>query len=250
MIRNVTIQTDALMTAGIQQPIHEREYFKSAHRNHCMIPVSIAFSTKTAIIDKDKLKVNEGKHAMIGLKRGTVELVPYRKEWSENAEHIIRLLKQLLGDTAVDIQHVGSTAISLIHAKPIIDISVAVYDLNDILPYVEVLKQHHVIFRGEVIAGEVLFVMGDDEIRTHHIHIVKWNGTEWNNYINFRDFLNAYPEKAMLYDSCKQKLAMQFPNDRKSYTAGKEEIIQRLLTESRIWKSKLTATISGLQNKK
>lgn len=171
---------------------------------------------------------------MVGLKRGTVELVPHQKEWSENAENIIRLLKQLLGDTAIDIQHVGSTAIYLIHAKPIIDIAVAVHDLNDILLDVELLKQHSIIFRGEIIAGEVLFIMGDDEIRTHHIHVVKWNGTEWNNYINFRDYLNAYPKKAMLYDICKQKLAIQFSNDRKSYTEGKEKIIQRLLKESRI----------------
>lgn len=171
---------------------------------------------------------------MVGLKRGTVELVPHQKEWSENAENIIRLLKQLLGDTAIDIQHVGSTAIYLIHAKPIIDIAVAVHDLNDILLDIELLKQHSIIFRGEIIAGEVLFIMGDDEIRTHHIHVVKWNGTEWNNYINFRDYLNAYPKKAMLYDTCKQKLAIQFSNDRKSYTEGKEKIIQRLLKESRI----------------
>lgn len=175
---------------------------------------------------------------MIGLKRGTVELVPHQEEWRENAENIIRLLKQLLGDTAIDIQHIGSTAIFSIHAKPIIDIAVAVHNLNDILPYIEVLKQHNIIFRGEIIAGEVLFVMGDDEIRTHHIHIATWNGTAWNNYINFRDYLNAYPEKAILYNTCKQKLAMQFSNDRKSYTAGKEKIIQRLLAEAGIWKSK------------
>lgn len=71
---------------------------------------------------------------MIGLRRGTVELVPHQKEWSEIAENTIRLLKQLLGDIAIDIQHIGSTAIFLIHAKPIIDIAVAVRDLNDISP--------------------------------------------------------------------------------------------------------------------
>lgn len=176
------------------------------------------------------------KKMMIGLKRGTVHLVPHQKEWSKNAETIIKLLKQLLGDIALDIQHVGSTAISSIHAKPIIDIAVAVQDLNDMVSYTEILKQHHIILRGEVVTGEVLYVMEDNDIRTHHIHVCKWDGTEWNNYINFRDYLNAFPEKAMLYDLCKQKLAMQFSNDRKSYTMGKEEIIQRLLTEARMWK--------------
>lgn len=175
-------------------------------------------------------------YVMIGLKRGTVKLVSYQKEWSDNAKNIIQLLWQLLGDTVIDIQHVGSTAISSIHAKPIIDISVALNDLNDILPYIEKLDKQSIIFRGEIISGELLFVMGNNKIRTHHIHIVKWNGKEWNNYINFRDFLNAYPEKALLYDSYKQKLAIKFSNDRKKYTSGKEKIIRHLLNEAKRWK--------------
>ena len=68
---------------------------------------------------------------MTGLRRGRVELMPYQEEWSKSAENVIRLLKQLLGDTAIDIQHVGSTAISSTHAKPIVDIAVAVRDLDD-----------------------------------------------------------------------------------------------------------------------
>ncbi len=169
---------------------------------------------------------------MIGLKRGTVKLMSHQKEWIENAEDTIRLLDQILGDIAVDMQHVGSTAIPSIHAKPIIDIVVGVQDSADILPYVERLEQYGFVFRGEDIAGQMLFVVGDfeNDTRTHHIHVVKWNGTEWRNYINFRDDLNAYPEKARLYDSCKQELAKRFPNDRKSYTAGKEDVINSLLS--------------------
>ena len=173
---------------------------------------------------------------MIGLKRGRVELVPYQEEWRKSAENIIYRLKKLLGDTAVDIQHIGSTAIPLIHAKPIIDIAVAVRDLDDISSYVKVLKQNDIIFRGAIISGEILFVIGNDEMRTHHIHVVKWRGPEGENYINFRDYLNAHPEKAMLYDSYKHKLASQFSDDRRNYTAGKEEIIQQLLAEASIWK--------------
>ena len=88
---------------------------------------------------------------MIGLKKGTVKLVPYQKEWNENAESIIKLLKQLLGDTALDIQHIGSTSIFSIHAKPIIDIAVAVHDLKDMMPYVEVLRQHNILFMKKLL---------------------------------------------------------------------------------------------------
>lgn len=166
-------------------------------------------------------------------------LAPHQEEWTQNAERTIQTLKQLLEPTAVDIQHIGSTAISSIHAKPIIDLVVGVRNLDDIAPYVELLKQYDIVFRGEDVTGQLLFVMGDFEkdTRTHHIHVVRWNGAEWNNYINFRDYLNRYPDKAMQYDACKKKLAAQFADDRRSYTAGKQKLIGCLLKEAHAWRS-------------
>ena len=177
---------------------------------------------------------------MEGLKRGIVKLVEYQNTWKIEAEQTVAELKSLLGDTAMDIQHIGSTAISSIHAKPIIDIVVGVHDLNDIIPYVETLMNSHYIFRGEDVPGQILFVKGDFErdIRTHHIHVVKWNGIEWNNYISFRDYLNAFPEKAKIYDTCKLNLAKQFPRERSSYTKGKQRLISALLKEAKVWKAK------------
>ena len=176
---------------------------------------------------------------MTGLKRGTVMLVPHQDEWTQSAERTIQTLKQLLEPAAVDIQHIGSTAIPSIHAKPIIDLVVGVRNLDDIAPYVELLKQHDIVFRKEDVAGQLLFVMGDFEkdTRTHHIHVVRWNGVEWNNYINLRDYLNRYTDKAMQYDTCKKKLALQFSVDRGSYSAGKQGLIARLLNEALAWRS-------------
>ena len=178
---------------------------------------------------------------MTGLKRGTVMLAPHQEEWTQSAERTIQTLNRLLESVAVDMQHIGSTAIPSIHAKPIIDLVVGVRNLDDIAPYVELLKQHDIVFRGEDVAGQLLFVMGDFEkdTRTHHIHVVKWNGTEWKNYINFRDYLNCHPDKAMRYDACKKKLALQFPDDRRSYTEGKQECIECLLKEADVWRSTL-----------
>ena len=82
---------------------------------------------------------------MIGLKSGTVKLVQHQEEWHENAENVISVLKQLLGDTALDIQHVGSTAICSIHAKPIIDIVVGVTDFDRIISYNEQLRKESFI---------------------------------------------------------------------------------------------------------
>ena len=176
---------------------------------------------------------------MTGLKRGTVLLAPHQEEWTQSAERTIQTLNRLLESVAVDMQHIGSTAIPSIHAKPIIDLVVGVRNLDDIAPYVELLKQHDIVFRGEDVAGQLLFVMGDFEkdTRTHHIHVVRWNGAEWNNYINFRDYLNRFPDKAIEYDVCKKKLVAQFADDRGSYTTGKQELIDRLLKEAHAWRS-------------
>lgn len=92
---------------------------------------------------------------MLGLKRGTVALVPHQKEWSQSAKEVCKLLQTLLGETALDIQHIGSTAISSIHAKPIIDIAVGVHPLDDILPYIDLLNHHHFLWHRSPVAGEV-----------------------------------------------------------------------------------------------
>lgn len=182
----------------------------------------------------------EVENNMLGLKRGTVKLVEHQDNWQIEAKQTIAELKRLLGNTAIDIQHIGSTAISSIHAKPIIDIVIGMRDPTDIMPYVDTLKRGHYIFRGEDVPGQLLFVKGDFEsdIRTHHIHVVKWNGIDWNNYINFRDYLNAFPEKAKRYDMCKLNLAKQFPQERGSYTKGKQHLVSALLKEAKLWKSK------------
>lgn len=69
---------------------------------------------------------------MIGLKRGTVQLCEHKKEWEIEAQNTIARLKEILGDVIKDIQHVGSTSILTIKAKPIIDIAVAV-DVQELL---------------------------------------------------------------------------------------------------------------------
>lgn len=176
---------------------------------------------------------------MLGLKRGTVELLPHQMIWEQAAADTISLLKSLLGDFAIDIQHIGSTAIRSIYAKPIIDIAVGVSSLNGIKPYIGLLEQNGIIFRNEDVKGQFLFVIGDFEkdTRTHHIHIVEWNSIAWNNYINFRDYLNTFPDQAEKYDALKKELAVKFSNDRIKYTEGKQKLIDKLLKQAYFWRT-------------
>ncbi len=171
---------------------------------------------------------------MLGLKQGTVTLCPHEEEWERIAAETIAFLTPLFGDTAVDIRHVGSTSIRGIRAKPILDLAVAARDMEAVLSRIPILEEHGVMFRGEDHPGEFLFVMGDfdADTRTHHIHVCPMNGEDWRNYLAFRDFMNTHPDKAAAYDRLKGALAEKYADDRKSYTAGKQEFIAEILREA------------------
>ena len=77
---------------------------------------------------------------MIGLKRGTVEIHEHEPEWDTNAVKTIEQLKQIFGNAACDIQHIGSTSIKHIKAKPIIDIAVAVDSYDLVTPLINTLN--------------------------------------------------------------------------------------------------------------
>lgn len=174
---------------------------------------------------------------MLGLQQGTVALYAHDEAWMVRAKETCRILKGLLGDAAVDIQHVGSTAVPGLMAKPIVDIVVGVRKLGDLDPYVEKLMQAGIYERGQDQTGQRLFVMGDFEanMRTHHIHVVRWNDSAWKNYIRFRDYLRIFEEKRSEYEVEKRRLAAWYPVDRQAYTEGKAELIGRLIEEANRW---------------
>lgn len=141
------------------------------------------------------------------------------------------LSKSILGDDAIDIQHIGSTAIPAIKAKPIIDIVVGVTDFDKVMLHNEQLRQVGIFYRGSDVERQFLYVMGDmeNDTRTHHIHIVKWNGTEWKNYIHFRDYLNDNENMALQYQKVKEELESKYADDRVAYTNGKQDMIDLIL---------------------
>lgn len=152
----------------------------------------------------------------LGLKRETVQLEPYDKQWDETAIQTIKTLKSILGDAAVDIQHIGSTAIPAIKAKPIIYIAVGVIDFNRIMLHNEKLQREGIFYWGLDVEHQLIYVMGDMEngTRTHHVHVVKRNGTEWENYIHFTDYLNANENMALQYQKLKEELKGKYADDR------------------------------------
>lgn len=174
---------------------------------------------------------------MLGLKRGTVVLLPHEKEWEESAREVIGRLRGILGDNAADIQHVGSTAIPSVCAKPIVDIVLGIRSLADLGRYTAELEEAGFIDRGEDQPGQRLYVLGDPDMRTHHIHSVVYGSEPWRNYLNFRDYMNSHAEAAAAYETLKEDLAVRYANERKAYTAGKEEFIQSVLRAAEVWRA-------------
>ena len=173
----------------------------------------------------------------IGLARGTVALEPHSIEWEMSASEIIDKLKDILKDDIIDAQHIGSTSIVHIYAKPIVDIVVGVSDFERIMKHNEELNQAGIIYRREDHPGQHLYICGDLEnnIHTHYIHVVIWEEKQWNNYINMRDYLNSNRDKAKEYSELKLKLAMEYSEDRIAYTEGKCEFIEKILREASEW---------------
>ena len=174
---------------------------------------------------------------MLGLKRGEVRLADHNPEWGMLAVQMTEWLKSIFGAKAIDIQHVGSTSIKGIKAKPIIDIAVGVIGF-DCLDDVFVLLDENGLVKSaaQPILGDILCAFKDKSVNEKYVvHIELFGGEQWHNHTDFRDYLNAFPKKANAYEELKIGLAKQYPNDRNAYLNGKRSFIEKTLIEARIY---------------
>jgi len=185
-----------------------------------------------------------GYQTMIGLKRHTVKLVEHKSEWKDLAVEKCQKIQRFCAHFIIDVQHVGSTAIIDLPAKPILDIAIAVNASILSSQLLQKLTELGYVYRGNGgDEGGYLFIKeSSPEFRTVHMHIVEHNGNQWNNYLLFRDALCKNATFREDYAVLKQKLARKFLNDRKSYTAGKHDFIEKLLKKIAQQKA---ATTSG-----
>lgn len=167
---------------------------------------------------------------IIGLKRKKVKLFSYNPAWEKLYKKEAELLRSVIGKYVLDIQHVGSTSIPEVKAKPIIDIAIGVKNLKDGEKCIKPLKQLGYEYKHSAgIKGRHFFAKGSEKNWTHHIHIVKLNGRFWKNYILFRDYLRKHKKAIQEYNELKEKLAKKYKNDRDTYTAQKHSFIQKIL---------------------
>ncbi len=167
----------------------------------------------------------------IGLERGVVKLVPHNPKWKLLYAEEAGILDEILTGYILDIQHIGSTAIPGIKAKPIIDIAIAVENLEHINEIVDIMESNKYRYRGEFgIPDRHLFVKNLlPDFRTHHIHLMPVSHPQWETHQLFRDYLISHPDSAKEYSKLKIELKQQFPSDRGAYTDGKAKFIQKMI---------------------
>ena len=163
-----------------------------------------------------------------------VEIVAYDPAWPAEFEHERALIARALGDRMLGIEHVGSTAVAGLGAKPIIDIMIAVSNLAEGEKCVRPLEALGYVYRGDGgIPGRLYFSKPTTRPRTHHLHMVEHGSDFWQRHILFRDYLRKHPEEAGRYYRLKVRLAAQFRDDRVGYTEAKTKFIESALARAR-----------------
>jgi GrpB-like predicted nucleotidyltransferase (UPF0157 family) len=169
----------------------------------------------------------------IGLTRGAVRLVPHHREWSALFVQEAARIRQALADKTVWIEHVGSTAVAGLIAKPILDIIVAVEDASNAAEAVRRLEGIGYEFIPEDPVEDRLFlVRGSPDARQIHLSLAEPSSSCWRDHVLFRDCLRAQPRAMAAYAALKGALAARHPEDRAAYTVGKAAFIHQVIAAS------------------
>ena len=166
-----------------------------------------------------------GSTTLLGLKYGTVAITDYDPAWEHAFRDESALLSQALSDVPCEIEHIGSTAVPGLKAKPILDIAIGVaddYRIENCIPQIEALGY---LYRGASDdVGHVLVREIGNQVRTHHVHIVQLSQTPWELWLTFRDYLRKSARARRTYSAEKEALAERHPLDRNAYTEAKNEV--------------------------
>ncbi len=168
-----------------------------------------------------------------------VVVEPHDPRWFDMFDIESNMVVQALGTNVVAIHHIGSTAIPTIHAKPIIDMLVAVADIDGVdarNPAMEALGHEALGEYG--IPGRRYFRKDDDaRIRTHQAHTFAAGSPEVERHLAFRDFLLAHPDWAKRYSDLKRRLAKAHADNIEQYMDGKEAFIKEVDRKAAAWRA-------------
>lgn len=166
-----------------------------------------------------------------------VEVVPPHPDWRKQFEQMAEQVAVALGENAVAIHHVGSTAIPSIYAKPILDLLVEVQNIDQVAPRNAAMAQLGYEAMGEFGIPQRRYFRRTTEagIRTHHVHVFEVGSLEIRRHLAFRDYLIAHPAEAQQYSDLKRQLAAQHPDNIEAYMDGKDPFIKAVEQKAMAW---------------
>jgi GrpB-like predicted nucleotidyltransferase (UPF0157 family) len=165
-----------------------------------------------------------------------VSVVEYRPQWQEMFEEEKQFLQTVLGEVPARVEHIGSTAVAGLAAKPIIDIMVGLPDFSladDLVPEIETLGYEYIKKYEDEMPFRRYFAKNSDGIRTHQIHMVEIGGEFWARHLLFRDYLRQNPDMAKNYAALKKRLAEREWEDVNEYADAKTEFIKSIENKAR-----------------
>ena len=162
-----------------------------------------------------------------------VIIVDYDPQWPVRYEAERERIVAAIGNFIDDIQHIGSTAVPDLAAKPVIDILVIVPSLAQVESCVAPLQNLGYEYKGENgIPGRHFFVKKEQGLRAFHLHMCEANHSTATQCIVFRDFLRLHPVDAQAYGELKKSLATQHGTDRAGYTDAKQTFVEAMLVKA------------------
>ena len=172
---------------------------------------------------------NETRHA-----EARIEIVPYDLRWPSQFEAERTILEPLLGPwLAGSIEHIGSTAVPLLPAKPVIDIMAPVHSLAASRPAIEAAASAAYVYSPYRTDVMHWFCKPSPSHRTHHLHLVPFGSQLWHDRLAFRDALRENPALAAEYAELKARLAHALRLDREASTQAKAPFVDRVLSSLR-----------------
>jgi GrpB-like predicted nucleotidyltransferase (UPF0157 family) len=163
-----------------------------------------------------------------------IEVVPWDPAWPRMYEQMRDRLAAALGPLALRIEHVGSTSIAGIPAKPVIDIQISVPDVDDTDAYRDQIESCGVGLRY-ITAGWRYFRPPPPLPRDYQVHVVEAGSEQERPRLLFRDFMNAHPAEAAEYGRLKMRIARRSPDDRIQYKDEKGPFIEAVIAAAEEW---------------
>src|SRR5580704_13516178 len=161
-----------------------------------------------------------------------VIVLDYNPHWPELFQSLRKPIVDVLGDMAAAIEHIGSTAVPGLAAKPIIDIDVLLVSETMLPAAIERLARLHYIHQGNLGVPEREAFLAPASDPPHHLYVCPPCSAEFRRHMAFRDYLRAHPKDAKIYGDLKIALAERFREDRPAYIAAKGEFVAELTIQA------------------